>query len=230
MRKSVCRLIAIFAVAVVPLSVQAETVSVVEGGQTSVLFGNGALESLGLAIAGVDGDVVAPGELGPFSVAFPINARDAAMLPTTFEYDGTDFAPFAGTIEHMGEVELTDAATSTASITVGDFTIGYDAARVDGDATGFFVQDNVDTGAILFDIANPIVEAFDTVLVIAADILVSSELSGLLNEQGLIDFDATGADAGMALVVADASVIPVPAAVWMFGSALGLLAWVRRRA
>jgi NADPH:quinone reductase-like Zn-dependent oxidoreductase len=27
-----------------------------------------------------------------------------------------------------------------------------------------------------------------------------------------------------------ASLIPVPAAVWMFGSAVGLLGWIRRRA
>ena len=113
MRKSAFKLVAILAVAVAPLSVQAETVSVVEGGQTSVLFGNGALTSLGLGIAGVDSDTGVPGSLGPFSVAFPINARDAAMLPTTFEYDSSNFLGFfAGTIEHMGEVELTDAATS----------------------------------------------------------------------------------------------------------------------
>jgi hypothetical protein len=27
----------------------------------------------------------------------------------------------------------------------------------------------------------------------------------------------------------DVNVVPVPAAVWLFGSGLGLLAWVRRR-
>ena len=232
MRRSALKLVAILAVAGAPFTAQAATVSLVEGGQTSVLFGNGALPSLGLAIAGIDTDTLAPGSLGPFSVAFPITSRDAAVLPTTFEYDGSLFAPFAGTIEHAGEVELTDAATNTASITVGDFTIGYDASRIGDDRSGFFVKDNVDVGAVLFDIGatTAIIEAFDEVLVISADLLVSQELSDALNELGLIEFDASGVDAGMALVVADASVVPVPAAVWLFGSALGLLGWIRRRA
>ena len=230
MRKIAFTIIAALAVTSVPFAAQAATVSQVEGGETSVLFGNGALATLGLAIAGVGGDIIAPGSLGPLSVAFPIAPRDAALLPTTFTYDGMSFAPFAGTIEHTGSVTFTDAATETASITLGNFTIGFDGDRVGEDRTGFFVKDNLDVGDILFDIANPIVEAFDESLVITGDILVSAELSGVLNGLELIDFDASGADAGLALVVADASVVPVPAAVWLFGSALGLLGWVRRRA
>ena len=34
---------------------------------------------------------------------------------------------------------------------------------------------------------------------------------------------------GNTVYVVEGSVIPVPAAAWLFGSALGLLAWVRRR-
>jgi hypothetical protein len=229
MRKSAIKLLAILFVAAVPMAGQAATVSVVEGGTTSVLFGNGALDALGLGIKGVDGTIV-PGNLGPFSVAFGITGRDVETLPTTFSYDAGDFlGTFAGSIEHSGTIELTDAATGTASITVGNFTIGFDAGRSDETRSGFFVQDNVDTGAVLFDIGNPIVEAFDTSLVIAADILVSQELSDTLNALELIDFDATGVDGGMALVIANGSVVPVPAAVWLFASALGLLGWVRRR-
>lgn len=223
MRKSAFKLVAILAVAVVPLSAQAELVSVVEDGDTSVLFGNGALASLGLGIAGVDDDTQVPGDLGPFSVAFDINDRDE-VLPTSFSYQDGDFlGTFSGTIEHSGEVDLEILATEQI-VTVGDFTIGFDGSRVGGDRTGFFVLDNQDLGIILFDLANPIVEAFDVSLVIAADLLVSEELSNALGA------DAAGVDAGMALVVADASVVPVPAAAWLFGSALALLGWVRRRA
>ena len=84
MRNSAVKLVAILAVAVAPLSVQAETVSLVEGGQTSVLFGNGALDSLGLDIADIVDGTISPGSLGPLSVAFPINLRDDATAPTTF--------------------------------------------------------------------------------------------------------------------------------------------------
>ena len=86
--------------------------------------------------------------------------------------------------------------------------------------------------AILFDIANPIIEAFDNSLVIAANILVSPELAAVLKNEA-----AAGADAGMALIVANSSLesppgeIPVPAAVWLFGSGLlGLVGIARRKA
>ncbi|MGB5259033.1 MAG: VPLPA-CTERM sorting domain-containing protein [Gammaproteobacteria bacterium] len=79
--------------------------------------------------------------------------------------------------------------------------------------------------AILFDIANPIVEAFENSLVISANILVSPELAGFLGLE-----EAAGVDAGMALVVAHSSPVPIPAAAWLFGSGLiGLVGIARRR-
>ena len=196
-----------------PLTAQATAIQV-EGGQTSVLFGNGALADLGLTITSVTPHQM--GDLGPNSVAFGINPRNAIgdALDTTFIYDSPNFEPFSGAIEHSGRVEFND------SITAGDFSI---YAIVD---RGFVVQSNygVLDGVILFDIANPIVEAFDNSLVIAADLLVSMELASILN------LDVAGADAGMALVNAKSSVVPVPAAVWLFGSGLlGLVGVARRR-
>ena len=160
MRKFVTPLLAFFVIGALPIASHAATTSQVESGMTSVVFGNGALAALGLSITGVDDGTIAPGDLGSLSVAFPILERSEG---TSFEYDNVEFAPFSGTIEHQGSVTFTDAETSTAEITVGDFTIGYDENRSDSnpDASGFFVQDNLDLGAILFDITDPIVEAFD---------------------------------------------------------------------
>lgn len=217
-----------------PFATHATSVQV-DSGQTSVVFGFGALESIGLRITGIDGATIAPGSLGPNSVAFPINARDAGApaLPTTFVYEPGGLAPFAGTIEHAGGVNLTDIASGTVALTLGNFTIGYDATRLSSglnpDATGFFVKDNIDTGAILFDITDPIVEAFDNSLVISANIAISPELSMFLNDQGLISQNVTGVDAGAALVVGNSSIVPVPAAAWLLGSALALLGWARRK-
>jgi len=48
-----------------------------------------------------------------------------------------------------------------------------------------------------------------------------------------IEFDATGNEVGVVLAPADIltiTAVPVPAAVWLFGSALAGLGWVRRRA
>lgn len=210
-------LAAIVMMALLPLAGQAMAVQV-EGGQTSVLFGNGALASLGLEITSVTPNVT--GDLGPNSVAFGINPRNAIgdALSTSFIYDSPSFAPFSGAIEHSGRVQFND------SIEVGDFTIRAAEGRPDG-TSGFVVESTFGLSAILFDIADPIIEAFDNSLVIAANILVSPELANALEAPS-----AAGVDAGMALVVAQSTtVIPVPAAAWLFASALGGLAWVRRR-
>lgn len=219
------------------LPATAETVTLpsqVIDGQTTVLFGNHALDSLGLKLLGGSEEVEIPGFLGPNSAGFGINARDAAapLLPTTFQYDSNDLVPFSGTIEHAGTLMLTDLATETADIEVGNFTIGFNGDRANEatGASGFFVESTAGVEAILFDIANPIVETFPMMLVIAADIIVSPEFSELLTTLELVSEDVTGADAGLAVVYAGAEVVPVPAAVWLFGSALGLLGWVRRRA
>jgi hypothetical protein len=207
-----------------PLTAQATAIQV-EGGQTSVLFGNGALESLGLTITSVTPHQM--GDLGPNSVAFGINPRNAIgdALDTTFIYDSPDFAPFSGAIEHSGRVQFDSAL---GIIEVGDFTIGFDGGRPqdNGFGSGFFVESNFGLeDFILFDIADPIVEAFDNSLIIAANILVSPELADALGADG-----AAGVDAGMALVNAKSSVVPVPAAVWLFGSGLlGLIGIARRR-
>jgi len=208
-------MLAIALLLTMPFAAQATSIQVL-GGQTSVLFGNGALASLGLEITSVTPNV--KGALGPNSVSFGINPRDAIgdALDTTFVYDSPNFAPFSGAIEHSGRVQF------NGNIEVGDFTIRAAEGRPDG-TSGFVVESNYGLMGILFDIANPIIEAFDNSLVIAGDILVSPELAGIL------EIDAAGVDAGMALVVAHSTVVPIPAAAWMFGSALGLLGWVRRR-
>ena len=105
-----------------PLTAQATAIQV-DGGHTSVLFGNGALASLGLTITSVTPNQM--GDLGPNSVSFGINPRNAIgdALDTTFIYDSPAFAPFSGTIEHSGRVQFND------SIEVGDFTIGFDGER-----------------------------------------------------------------------------------------------------
>ena len=201
-----------------PLTSHAATAQV-EGGLTSVLFGNGALDALGLTITKVSPDVGA-GNLGPNSVSFSINPRDAVggALDTTFIYDSPNFAPFSGAIEHSGRIQFNNA------IDVGDFTIRAEAGRPAG-TSGFVVESTFGLSAILFDIANPIIEAFDNSLVISADILVSPELANTLHAPTL-----AGVDAGMALVDARSTVVPVPAAVWLFGSGLiGLIGIARRK-
>lgn len=193
----------------------------VTGGQTSVLLDTATLSSAAsLELSGVSAGVIAPGNLGDGSVAFGINARDAASLPTTFSYDSDDFlGTFGGTIEHTGSVFFNDDA-----VEVGDFTIGFDAMRVGDDRSGFFVASTTGISAILFDVANPSsLSATASSLEIRADLLVSSEFAQFLLANQLASADLTGADVGDALVQA----VPAPGGVALLG--LGGLAAARRR-
>lgn len=185
------------------------------GGQTNVLLDAQLLSAAaGLNLFGVTGPTIAPGDLGPDSVAFPINPRNGS-LPTTFSYT-EGLASFSGAIEHAGGVQFNSGAVS-----VGDFTIGFDAARVGGPRSGFFVESTSGIGAILFDVEVPtFVQADASGLIIEADLLVSSEFAAFLGDNAL-----TGADVGDARV---AAVVPAPASAGVLGLA-GLAAARRRR-
>jgi hypothetical protein len=205
--------------ALVASGAQAQVVDVI-GGQTNVLLDTALLSSAAnLDLSSVSGEVIVPGNLGPNSVAFPINPRNAMppALATTFSYDPTDFLnTFSGTIEHDGSVRF-----NSDTIDVGDFTIGFDAARagqLGGLASGFFVQDNVSLGAILFDVENPTtLTPTPTDLTIAANLLVSPEFGQFLLDNGFSSTNLQGADVGDALVEA---IAPEPASIALLGLAL----------
>lgn len=177
------------------VAAEAQAVPVaVTGGQTSVLLDTELLETAaGLSLTGATG--VVTGTL-PGSVAFPINPRSGGSgLNTTFIYDNEDFpvaGSFSGTIEHSGSVTFNDA------ITVGNFTIGFNAGRAIGSATGFFVADTLPGNGldILFDVGvpvDPLILAPE--LILGGELLVSPEFAAVLGQSGL-----TGADVGDALI------------------------------
>ncbi len=207
------------AVLALTAAASAQTFDVI-GGQTSVLLDTGTLSAAAsLDLSSVSSDVIAPGSLGADSVAFGINPRDAASLPTTFNYT-EGFGSFGGAIEHTGSVFF-----NADSVEVGNFTIGFDAARVGGDRSGFFVESTTGIAAILFDVASPsTLEATGDGLTIGADLLVSNEFATFLSDAGLAASDLTGADVGDALVE---GVVPAPATAALL--ALGGLAATRRR-
>ncbi len=198
------------------------------GGQTNVVLDTDTLSSAAsLDLSGVSDDVIVPGSL-PDSVAFPINSRNetAPALSTTFSYDPADFLnTFSGTIEHTGTV-LFNADT----IEVGNFTIGFDAARagtLGGNASGFYVQDTASLGAILFDVENPTgLNPTETSLTIEADLLVSPEFGQFLLDNGYSSSNLQGADVGDALVAATS--IPEPGTALLSLLGVGLLAARRR--
>jgi hypothetical protein len=176
----------------------------VESGVTSVFLDTAVLETAaGLTLTGAVGtaDPATP----DFQVGFAITDE------TDFTFSVEDgFTPLGGTIEHIGSVTFND------DITVGDFSIGFDPSRITNSASGFFVEDTLDTiGTILFDISNPGTLAFDgeNLTLAEADLLVSPEFAGVLNDTNL-----TGATVGRAQTDAVATAVPEPA------TTLGLMA------
>jgi hypothetical protein len=166
----------------------------VESGVTSVFLDTDTLSSAaGLKLEGTNNTV--PPSSEKFSVGF--NITDKTNF--TFSTDGDTFTPESGSIEHTGTATF---GTDLGPVTVGDFSIGFDASRQTETNSGFFVKDTAGTGAILFDVAN--VDEDDDDIVVQgnkltfddADLLVSSEFAGFLSSQGLAHSDLTGADVG----------------------------------
>ena len=206
----------------------ARAVDVVSG-QTSVLPDLGTLEAAASLVLSGTSDDVLPGNLGDGSVAFAINPRNAAVLPTTFSYDPATFpaaGSFSGSIEHSGSLFFNDDA-----VEVGDFTIGFDGDRagtLNGTASGFFVESNAGIAAIVFDVGAPsqaIATASD--LTVAADLLVSPEFAGFLQSNGLAASDLSGADVGDALI--EASSVPEPGSLLLALAGMSVLCSSRRR-
>ncbi len=183
----------------------------VTGGSTSVLLDVAALSAAGLDLSGVSDEVIAPGDLGANSVAFPINSRTSRQVstvqgnaPTTFVYDFVNFAPVSGTIEHNGVLYFDQQFGS------GNFSIGFDPARANGTNSGFFVESTTEgfllIPGIFFDVENPsFVDAQSSSLTIEADLVVAPELAAFLTRPAL-----TGADVGDARISATAQLFTGP--------------------
>jgi hypothetical protein len=170
-----------------------DSVREVDDGVTSVGLDFATLEAAAsLALAGVDNTV--PPAAGPFAVGFDITEA------SDFRYV-TDGTLLGGTIAHSGTVTF-DVVGTQDQVTVGDFDIGFDAARaVDGNS-GLFVADTFSGLGILFDVGAPDSLAVDGTSLTAgrADLNVSPEFAGFLLGAGLASADLTGATVGDARV------------------------------
>jgi hypothetical protein len=197
---------------IMPAPAKAATFQLASG-VTSVFLDLPTLESVGLTLTGANDTV--PPVSSAYLVGFPIT-------PATdfkFSFDAAGFAPVGGTIEHTGSVTFNDV------LKLGNFSIGFDPGRASAIASGFFVKDTITTGAILFDVAAPSSLSFDDKtlkLDLVADLLVSPELAGVLENPALI-----GAEIGAASI--NGAAVPEPTTIIGALAAGGLITAARRR-
>ena len=171
------------------------TLAQVDSGTTSVFLDLPTLESAaGITLVEADSEGESFSE--DFQVGFPIEDG------TYFTYEVDPFAPLSGSIEHSGTVTL---GLEDEEVTVGDFSIGYDPARVSETASGFFVADTTEDDLeleILFDVGttgslSADAESFE---IAEADLLVAPEFAEALGAEEL-----AGADVGDTRVDASAT-------------------------
>ena len=166
--------------------------STVDSGTTSVFLDLPLLESAA-GITLVSADNADKPFSNEFQVGFPI------IEDSDFTFETDEFA-LSGAIEHSGTITL---GLEESEVTVGEFSIGFDAERVSDTASGFFVADTTDDALgleILFDVGAPGNVATDEGLTISeADLLVAPELADALGSA-----DLTGADIGDTRIDAEA--------------------------
>ena len=163
-----------------------DNISTVNAGTTSVALDLPVLESAaGLALTGADSTGTPFSD--DFQVGFPI------IEDTNFSFTADPFAPVGGTIEHSGTVTF---ALGESEVTLGDFSIGFDAERVSETASGFFVADTTDDALgleVLFDVGAPgsVAASSEQLTISEADLLVAPEFADALGSS-----DLAGADVG----------------------------------
>jgi MYXO-CTERM domain-containing protein len=210
-------------------------------GSTTVGLDTTTLGSVGVTVTGAEATGIANTtgfQPGLTSVPFAISPGG------TFSYDPATFpaaGSFAGSVEHTGTVSLSidpdgEGGNPALALTVGKFSIRFDAARATGGRSGFYVQDTFTdvAGPILFDLAllgAPAggtdatgLVATDTQFVLGpVNVLVSPELAGVLGNNALI-----GADVGDARIDG-MSMVPEPTGAMLGLVGLGWLVQRRRR-
>ena len=230
-----------FAVAATGLTTMTSSAAILMTGSTTVGLDTTTLASVGVTVTGAE----ATGTANITGFAAGLTSVPFAISPGgTFTYEPATFpaaGSFAGSVEHTGTVSLSidpDGAGGNPALglTVGKFSIRFDAARATDGRSGFYVQDTFTdvAGPILFDLAllgapsggtaATGLTATDTQFVLGpVNVLVSPELAGVLGNNAL-----SGADVGDARIDG-ISMVPEPGVAMLGLVGMGWMLQRRRR-
>jgi hypothetical protein len=123
-----------------------------------------------------------------------------------------------------------DWPPSGGGVVNGDFSITYDASRQSAGQTGWYLANNIYFSMAVYDLSNLNLSFTDADnWQLRGDLLMSPENGGMLRGATLNDVGdfclGVGSHAGCGQV----SAVPVPAAIWLFGSGLAGLIGVTGR-
>ncbi len=141
-----------------------------------------------------------------------------------FSIDSTSLTGVAGAQLGLTGIQGYYAANFQTHVTAGDFSIAYDAAR---SGSGWYLTNHFSFDLDLYDLANLSVTVTDADnWQLSGDMLLAAGYAGMIYGQ-------TGANVGtfnLGVGSYAVSSVPVPGAVWLFGSALaGLIGFGRRK-
>jgi len=154
---------------------------------------------------------------------------------------GNTQATLNGGVVYVSSVVLTIQGGTAGETNVALSDFGFElknfapvTASLDGDGIGIFEVDAAPQFAADFSTFSQIVDSCTGDLCALINILALDMVWVRLT----VDFDSTfsgfdaefvGATSGNSRLTVNLNSVPVPAAAWLFGSALGLLGWLRRR-
>jgi hypothetical protein len=190
-----------------------------------------------LVFSAANADVVVNGdfEIGDYSGwTFVADAgADPAMVAGVSVFNGSNaFTVNPGT-DNVG-TEAGGTLSQTISLVGGtDYYVGADLMAIQD-----LVGPNVDGGTMTISINGDVLHIFD-VGSIAGGATITDSYSGIYNVVATgdyaLDIYFSRQYKNFSPVILhhiddiSVSMVPVPAAIWMFGSGLGLLGWIRRR-
>ena len=119
---------------------------------------------------------------------------------------------------------------SGAGLVNGDFSVLYDTARQTNGRSGWYLANNIYFTMAVYDLSNLSIAFTDSDnWRFSGDLLMSPENGGMLQGATLKDVGDFCLGAGSYSACGQVSAVPVPAAVWLFGSGLLGLAGIASR-
>jgi len=201
-----------FAILVCVLSAPASAATFSFGCITNNLAGDCAIGEAAFQV-----EITDPGG-GDVDFTFTRTGSDDANLSEVYFDDGTllglsSVASSAGVVFTGGSASPPDLPGGNSITPVFNVTAGF-LAEANNPAPKKGVNDNTDWLTLTFELINGATVA-DTISAMGSDLRIGIHVTA---------FESGGSESLIA-----PPQVPVPAAVWLFGSALGLLGWIRSK-